>query len=55
MPAPVSATQGRAIQIADKESTVSLIKRIRQCLRVDSRETRGKKRYAGADTRVARV
>ena len=40
MPAPVSATQGACdSRIADKESTVSLIKRIRQCLRVDSRET----------------
>ena len=40
MPAPVSATQGRcAPRIASKESTDSLMKRIRQCLHVDFRET----------------
>jgi hypothetical protein len=40
IPAPVSATQGRRDpRIAIKESTDSLMKRIRQCWNADSHET----------------
>ena len=40
MPAPVRATQGRRdSRIVSKESTESLMKRIRLCLHVDFRDT----------------